>query len=604
LFRCFALFLLLSVSSLAQSFTKSDYAVGSNPKGIASADFNHDGVADLAVVNSGSGSVSILLGRGDGTFGTASSVAVAASPSEIVSADFNGDGIADLAVAGNSVTILLGNGDGSFHRGDTAVNSSSIASADFNGDGKVDLAVTSNGKVQILLGKGDGTFAVGALLQGDVPFVVVRAADLNRDGTVDLAIGACCQGTDVTYGAFFTAIGKGDGTFTVAKAFDQPDGTKLTVADVTGNGLPDLVIPYQGCHTPCAGVEVATNQGGSTYQRFGGEELGTLTYAGPGQAAVANFNGSTQVAAVFGPGDYTSDGNGSALDKVLIFTVGSDGKFTSQGDYAIGKDYGALGIVAADFNHDGKPDLAVTDYRVGKTTVLLNDSAAKPDFALTSNTPPQTVKAGNKTQYNYVLEATNGQLPQIQLSCTGLPQGATCSFDNLSPGQVTNSWVTVQTTARTTAAVQTNGSTFFALVLPFGFVAIPSGRRRRIVYLGVLLLVFAVIIQTGCSGGAAATSSNLTSNGTGSTSSPGATGASNNGGSTGGPSSGGTTSGSGTTGTGGSTGSGGGSTGTGGGTATPPAPTTGPTPAGTYQVTISATGGGFTHTQVVTLVVQ
>ena len=92
--------------------------------------------------------------------------------------------------------------------------------------------------------------------------MVVRAADLNRDGAVDLAIGACCQGSDVTYGAFFTAIGKGDGTFTVAKAFDQSDGTKLTVADVTGDGLPDLIMPYQGCHTPCAGVEVGTNQGG------------------------------------------------------------------------------------------------------------------------------------------------------------------------------------------------------------------------------------------------------------------------------------------------------------------------------------------------------
>jgi hypothetical protein len=583
--------LVLSVSSFAQSFTQTDYAVGSNPKGIASADFNRDGVADIAVTNSASGSVSILLGRGDGSLGTASTVAVATSPSEVVSADFNGDGIADLAVAASSVTILLGNGDGTFRRSDVAVNSSSITAADFNGDGKLDLAVTSGGKVQILLGKGDGTFTPGASLQADVPFVVVRAADLNRDGVVDLAIGACCQGTDVTYGAFFTAIGKGDGTFTVAKAFDQSDGTKLTVADVTGDGLPDLVIAYQGCHTPCAGVEVATNQGGTTFQRFGGEELGTLNYAGPGQAAVANFNGKIQVAVPFGPGDYTTNGHGSVLDKVLIFTVGSDGKFTSQGDYAIGKDYGALGIVAADFNHDGKPDLAVTDYRVGKVTVLLNDSSAKPDFALTSNTPPQTVKAGDKTQYNYVLEATNGQLPQIQLSCSGLPPGATCSFDNLSLGQVTNGWVTIQTTARTTGALHTNHFMFFAVVLPFGFVRLPSGRRRPIVYVGVLLLVFAVMVQTGCAGGAAVTSSNLTSNGTGSTSTPSATGVSNNSGSTGGTSSGGPGTGSGTTGSGGVT-------------STPPAPTTGPTPAGTYHVTISATGGRITHTQAVTLVVQ
>ena len=392
-----------------------------------------------------------------------------------------------------------------------------------------------------------------------------------------------------TFGAFFTAVGKGDGTFTLAKAFDQSDGTKLTVADVTGDGLPDLVIPYQGCHTPCAGVEVATNQNGS-FQRFGGEELGTLNYAGPGQAVVGSFNGNIQVAAVFGPGDYTSDGNGSGLSKVLIFTVGSDGKFTSQGDYAIGKDYGAFGIVAADFNHDGKTDLAVTDYSVGKITVLLNDSSAKPDFVITSGTPPQTVKAGDKTQYNYVLEATNGQLPQTQLSCTGLPQGATCSFENLSVGEVTNGWVTIQTTTRASASSRANPFIFFALVLPFGFVAMPTGRRRRFIYAGVLLLIFAVM-QTGCAGGASLMSSSTT-NGAASTNTPGATGAVNNGGN-----SGSTASGTGTAGNGGVTGSGGGST-------TPPAPTTGPTPAGTFQVTIAATGGGVTHAQVVTLIVQ
>ena len=289
---------------------------------------------------------------------------------------------------------------------------------------------------------------------------------------------------------------------------------------------------------------------------------------------VGSFNGSTQVGSPFGPGDNLSNGSGSGLDKVLIFTVGSDGKFTSQGDYAIGSSYGALGIVVADFNHDGKTNLAVTDYRVGKVTVLLNDASAKTDFTLTSNTPPQTVKAGDKTQFNYVLEATNGQLPQIQLSCSGLPQGATCSFDSLSPGQVANGWVTVQTTARTTGSLGSNPFLFFAMVLPLGFVVLPGGRRRRIVYVGLLLLAFAVVLETGCSGGAAmnSMSSNAAVSGAGPSNMGSTTGASS-----GGSSSGGVTS-------------------------VPPA--TGPTPAGSYQVTISATGATVTHTSVVTLIVQ
>src|SRR5512147_1747710 len=128
--RCLAILLLLAISSFGQSFTKADYAVGSNPRGIVSADFNGEGVADLAVANHDSGTVSILLGKSDGTFNAATPVTVAANANEIVSADFNGDGIVDLAVAGSTVTILLGNGDGTFKRGDVAVNSTSITAAD------------------------------------------------------------------------------------------------------------------------------------------------------------------------------------------------------------------------------------------------------------------------------------------------------------------------------------------------------------------------------------------------------------------------------------------------------------------------------------------
>jgi hypothetical protein len=594
LLRCIALLFLLAVSSFAQSFTKTDYAVGSNPRGIVSTDFNGDGVADLAVANSGNASVSVLMGRGDGTFGSPNSIAVSPNPSEIIAVDLNNDNIPDLAVAAQgAITILYMHTDGSATRFDYQVNGTvtSVTTADFNRDSKPDIAGAVGGNVLVLLNQFDESFMQSAMLAPEVPATVVRAGDINRDGVADIAIGSCCQGTDVTFGAYFVATGQGDGTFTVAKAFDESDGTKLAVADVTGDGLADLVMPYQGCHTPCAGVEVAINQG-SSFQRFGGSELGTLNYAGPGQAAIGSFNGGIQVAVPFGPGDYTSDGNGSALDKVLIFTVGSDGKFSSQGDFAIGKDYGTWGIVAADFNHDGKTDLAVSDTRVGKITVLLNDtgsSSAKPDFALTTNFSPQTVKAGDKTQYQYVLEATNGVLPQVQLSCEGMPQGATCAFDNTIPGQVTVGWVTIQTTARASALLRPNRLVFFAVVLPFGFVALPVLRRRRAFAFGIMLLAIVLWFQTGCAGGTGGANSTETPSGTTSTGTTGASGSPNSGGNAGGS----------TTGSGGTTPGSGGS-GTGGGSTT----TTGPTPAGTFQVTITATGGGVTHTQVVTLNVQ
>src|SRR5216683_1870684 len=96
---------------------RRDFAAQASPSSVAVGDFNADGVPDLAVANTDSNSVSVLLGNGDGTFQTAQSSAVEIQPSSVAVGDFNADGVPDLAVANrgsNDVSVLLGNGDGSF----------------------------------------------------------------------------------------------------------------------------------------------------------------------------------------------------------------------------------------------------------------------------------------------------------------------------------------------------------------------------------------------------------------------------------------------------------------------------------------------------------
>jgi hypothetical protein len=381
---------LLTVLALAMMFTigcggnvaQVPIAPGTRPQAVAVGDFNGDGKLDLAIANAGSNSVGILLGNGDGTFTLNSSPATGASPSSVAVGDFNGDGIPDLAVtnaASNTVSILLGNGDGTFTLNSTLATGTApvmVAVGDFNGDGKPDLAVTNSGSnsVSIFLGKGDGTFTLKSTFSSveSGPGVIV-VGDFDGDGKLDLAVAEnVLIPAPLVHGYVVVFKGNGDGTFThngTVGSAANVTYSSIAVGDFNGDGIPDLAVTDHANGT----VSIFTGNGNGVFTL-----KSTLTTGmWPSSVVVGDFNGDgiPDLAVA----NYESGG------EVQIFTGNGDGTFTPLSPSpAIGA--GLTATAVGNFNSDGKPDLAVTNFARGTVSILLGNG----DGTFTLKSSPAT----------------------------------------------------------------------------------------------------------------------------------------------------------------------------------------------------------------------
>ncbi len=264
--------------------------VGHYPDSIAVGDFNGDGTPDLAVSSVDDDIVTILLGNGDGTFTAGPTLNTVSTPQSVAVGDFNGDGIADLAVVNaTSVLIFLGNGDGTFTLApsstDLGASAITVAVGDFNGDGIEDLAVTNGtttGLVTILLGNGDGTFRAGTgPLAAGASAVGITVADLNNDGIPDLAV------TDYEHSGVNVFLGKGDGTFQPAVFYSAPylNARSVVAADFNGDGVPDLAVGHFWFYGP----SILLGNGDGTFQTAIEPEANTPLASG--YIAAADLNG-------------------------------------------------------------------------------------------------------------------------------------------------------------------------------------------------------------------------------------------------------------------------------------------------------------------------
>jgi hypothetical protein len=435
---------------------------GSHPDAIVAGDFNGDGKLDLAVANFSSNTVSVFLGNGDGTFHTTVNYAVGSNPAALVVGDFNGDGKLDLATANangggaGSVSVLMGNGNGTFQPAVSyssgGSNAVALTSGTYDGTSTLDLAVANqaSGTVEILHNNGSGVFtaASGFSMTG---VSSLATADINHDNLPDIVASAYQGGNGTTVavslnqggGAFgqpvFTNTGgqgisgiaafngssgievatANQGSLTISVLQSNSDGTfvsapqaslgnaavapnAMAMADFNGDGKPDIVTANAssgnitvalgngagGFSTP---VSYSTGNPNSTPMSVAVADLGNghldIITANFGQASsstppsysvfLGNGDGTFQPAIttnVSDPvalvvGDFNGDGKKdialAGQDGMITILLGNgNGTFAAPITFSSGAT-GLSSLAAADFNGDGKLDLVTTVYNGG-----------------------------------------------------------------------------------------------------------------------------------------------------------------------------------------------------------------------------------------------
>ncbi|NNM26816.1 MAG: VCBS repeat-containing protein [Phycisphaerales bacterium] len=359
----------LSLTAIADAQFTFDPATsvfaGSEPSGIAAADFNGDGIMDLATTTDAPDQLTILFGNGAGgyTATVGAFLGASSSPQDVVAGDLDGDGDMDAAVAVRdpfgSVLILTNTGAGTFTAGATIAvgeRPRGMSIADHDGDGDLDIAVANreSNSAHVLTNVG-GTFSAATLAAGQEPRATAFG-DFDNDGDKDLAV----TNHDDRSVSVYRNTG---GSFTLAATLFvsplvRPEG--VDTADLDGDGDADLL--------------VATSD-----QTLGINEVavfmstGAVAFSGPTGYATGGTNTSQIVAA-----DLDCDGVMDAAvvsqdsNNVSLLRGNGAGGFMAPQIMTAGTRPGD--IVAADLDGDGDADLAVENRDSNNVSVFMNQT--------------------------------------------------------------------------------------------------------------------------------------------------------------------------------------------------------------------------------------
>lgn len=412
------------------------------------------------------GTVGVLLGNGDGTFRTATTYnSGARSSRSIAVADVNGDNKLDLLVESQCATgyllcrngiasVLLGYGDGRFGTAVTydtgAQGGVSIMVRDVSNDGVPDLVVTNGtapnggygGSVAVLLGKGDGSFQAAVLYSsGGDPAQSAAVADVNGDGKPDLVVGNLCV-VNVLCSSVGILLGIGDGTFEPVTTYAAGGGeVSVAVADVNGDAKPDLLVSNQCAVIDCLSAEgsvgVLLGNGDGTFQpevTYSSGAIapyfiatGDINADGALDLVIANIcaeascSGNGTVSVLLGNGDgsfqtpLTYDSGGAVAWSVAVADLNSDGKL----DIVLANDWvsrenlnGTVGVL---INNTPSPYKALIQQPInsdGTSTFKANRGVIPVKFALTQNNAPTCALPSATISLTQTAGATLGSIDE------------------------------------------------------------------------------------------------------------------------------------------------------------------------------------------------
>ncbi len=325
------------------AFNSASADVGSNYSAIYSGDLNLDGNADLILSGF---NLKVLPGNGTGGFNIPINISGGGRPQF---ADFNSDGYPDMVSPESvgSFRIRLNNGNGNFgastiyftgNEGDT-----SLAIGDINQDGKRDLVVASYGSesqtpgiVTLWLGTGTGTFTLFATFHNGAHPINPTLGDFNNDGKLDLVIGMGLNALDPPPAPASLRFGNGMGGFSTPVNIPQAASTNIRALDLNGDNRTDL-ITFSGLY---AFVQLSNGDGS-----FSASVRYTIADAPPNAVTFGDYNGDgkTDMAATI------------AHELTILFGSGT-GRFGLPFEFSVA---GSPSSTSADFNNDGKSDIAI-----------------------------------------------------------------------------------------------------------------------------------------------------------------------------------------------------------------------------------------------------